>query len=433
MRCVLWGAGRITQRVISSLRQLDIVAVVDSDTKKQGTRIQDYLVISPKEYLQSYKDLYVIIMSPRFENEIKLFLEENDVFHYFLFSQGPSDLYYPRSWTRFPFEEVLGYYEFKSNKCKIVIGGVSFFGIMAYEFLSAEGFDDIAVFDDEIGLEMAQKLVGDGYRVISESEGIVNSIILLIRYDYYEAFSKSNTIIPFYSFPYLKDNDNSRLSFLYRKHEKANRCFIVANGPSLRYEDLDTLASNHEICFGVNEIFKAFKHTKWRPTYFLASDLYFYDHTEDEIDSIEAEYLFFGDFSEGRIVSPKSNRIKYHPTGIPTWNLQHGIVFSEDISVAIYTHQTIIYECLQFACYMGFKKIYIIGADCEIKDNENTHFCKDYLEGLKVPYGLNLPQMMLGYQSAKDYADRHFIQIFNATRGGKLDIFKRVKFDDLFR
>ena len=40
--------------------------------------------------------------------------------------------------------------------------------------------------------------------------------------------------------------------------------------------------------------------------------------------------------------------------------------------------------------------------------------------------------MVLAYKSAKKYADSHGIRIYNATRGGKLEVFERIDFDSLF-
>jgi len=38
----------------------------------------------------------------------------------------------------------------------------------------------------------------------------------------------------------------------------------------------------------------------------------------------------------------------------------------------------------------------------------------------------------MAFEKAKEYADGHGIKIYNATRGGKLEVFERVNFDDLF-
>ena len=46
-----------------------------------------------------------------------------------------------------------------------------------------------------------------------------------------------------------------------------------------------------------------------------------------------------------------------------------------------------------------------------------------------------IPQIELttmSFGAVKKYADAHGIRVFNATRGGKLDVFDRVDFDSLF-
>jgi len=40
--------------------------------------------------------------------------------------------------------------------------------------------------------------------------------------------------------------------------------------------------------------------------------------------------------------------------------------------------------------------------------------------------------MIAGYQAARDYADNNGLKIYNATRGGKLEVFERVDFGSLF-
>ena len=40
--------------------------------------------------------------------------------------------------------------------------------------------------------------------------------------------------------------------------------------------------------------------------------------------------------------------------------------------------------------------------------------------------------MYAAYKGAKIYAEKHGITILNATRGGRLEVFDRVDFDNLF-
>ena len=63
--------------------------------------------------------------------------------------------------------------------------------------------------------------------------------------------------------------NDSRIKALRNCHA-GRRAFVIANGPSLRVEDLDLL--RNEITFASNKIFLAFDSTPWRPTYYFASD-----------------------------------------------------------------------------------------------------------------------------------------------------------------
>ena len=89
---------------------------------------------------------------------------------------------------------------------------------------------------------------------------------------------------------------------------------------------------------------------------------------------------------------------------------------------------------MQLAAYMGVKEIYLLGVDFtyggQEKNVEYTHFYgTDKSGNASIGY---VKHVALAYQSAKEYADSHGIKIYNATRGGKLEIFERVDFDSLF-
>ena len=65
--------------------------------------------------------------------------------------------------------------------------------------------------------------------------------------------------------------------------------------------------------------------------------------------------------------------------------------------------------------------------------NEGT---QDYFKGSKASnQGLNLPRIVestVAYMTARKYADRQKdFTVYNATRGGKLEAFERVKLEDV--
>lgn len=220
-------------------------------------------------------------------------------------------------------------------------------------------------------------------------------------------------------------------------HE-GKRCFIIGNGPSLNVKDLNLL--KNDLCFGCNKIFTLFKETEWRPTYYCISDSKVLNKNYNEIVNLSLDYIFMA----------VSEIVRYHK--VPNLNNVYYIKqiikdfypelpnYSEDITKGVYAGNTVIYFALQIAVYMGFKEIYLIGIDHNysvnlnpdgtIERNENV---KDHFSQSDVLVGIpRLQHTTLAYQAAKKYADEHGIKIYNATRGGKLEVFDRVDFDSLF-
>ena len=79
---------------------------------------------------------------------------------------------------------------------------------------------------------------------------------------------------------------------------------------------------------------------------------------------------------------------------------------------------------------MGFKEIYLLGTDCNYTiGSYNNHFGGD---GKPDLIDHSISSMLKGYQMCRDYADKHDLKIYNATRGGMLEVFERVDFDSLF-
>lgn len=119
------------------------------------------------------------------------------------------------------------------------------------------------------------------------------------------------------------------------------------------------------------------------------------------------------------------------------------IYFSEDVSNHFCDGGTDTYEAIQLAVYMGFKEIYFLGIDHHyaasvdaegnlvVDKTVKDHF--DDTDCMVIGFPATLETAQYAFTIAKEYADNHSIKIFNATRGGKLEVFERVDFDDLFR
>lgn len=221
-----------------------------------------------------------------------------------------------------------------------------------------------------------------------------------------------------------------KLQALKNKYE-GKRCFIVGSGPSLKIEQLEAI--RNEDCFGANRIYKLFTKTAWRPKYYVIQDKY--DKTKGIYDTLEVENFFVSDtyWKEHGLKNP--NATCFHL--IKPLNQNRKIVFSEDVSNYVQAASTVTYTMIQFAVYMGYKEIYLIGMDHRYanetndkgviikKNNVKSHVFDDENPNEVVA---NITYMEEAYRSAKDFCERKGIKIFNATEGGALEIFERKNF-----
>jgi hypothetical protein len=116
-------------------------------------------------------------------------------------------------------------------------------------------------------------------------------------------------------------------------------------------------------------------------------------------------------------------------------------MFSEDIAIS-YDCGSVSYVMLQLAYNMGFREIYLLGMDNEfpllitydgtlIRDEGAVHHFYNNTNPTQVCYTKDLFEA--GYAYAKKFCRSRGVNIYNTTRGGKLEIFDRADFDSLFR
>lgn len=215
------------------------------------------------------------------------------------------------------------------------------------------------------------------------------------------------------------------------------RCFVIGTGPSLTADDLNMLKD--EYTFASNSIFRYLDKTDWKPNFYSVCDKTYYLANKENIDSVEVKNqkffpldfaLNFGFHKDFRyyLRTPYSVR---HPR------------FRDDPMHAFQEGSTITYHLLQLAVMMGFSEIYLLGIDFNYSlsvDNKGNIIrndaVKDYAFNDKAAnYTMpNLEASYYSYCSAEEYCKEHNYKprIYNATRGGKLEVFKRVDFDSLF-
>lgn len=226
----------------------------------------------------------------------------------------------------------------------------------------------------------------------------------------------------------------------YKDLYRGKRCFIIGNGPSLRVEDLEKL--KNEITFGTHRIYTLFGDTSWRPSFYFAQDYKMIKEEFKEISAIAAKEKFIGmvplykyPYIQGATFANMILK-PFYPEPPE---------FSDDVSKEFYEGMTVTYMCLQFAVYMGFTEIILLGVDhnysvvlkadgtVQVNDGVKNHFSADVGHTEANPND-NLPQLDktgLAYVTANEYAKKHGVKILNATRGGKLKAFERIDFDSI--
>lgn len=215
------------------------------------------------------------------------------------------------------------------------------------------------------------------------------------------------------------------------------RCFIIGTGPSLTVSDLELLSD--EITFATNRIYELFEKTKWRPTYYVNQDHNLLQTFEDKIKNVEAELMFLPvDYKEHFKGEKYRFFVLKHKEFYP-----YKAPFSTDISKYLAQGFTVTYGAIQIAMYMGFTEIYLLGID------HNYNIFRDakgrpirqkqaggsYAEGMQSYVNMNnLPRIeetTIAYETAEAISKKRGVKIYNATRGGKLEVFERIKLEDV--
>jgi len=219
---------------------------------------------------------------------------------------------------------------------------------------------------------------------------------------------------------------------------KGGRCFIIGNGSSLSVEDLEKLQKNNEVSFGVNKIMKVFNKTSWRPSYYFIHDMYILN--EISISDIYCP-KFIGLHNAAKKLFDKNTYYFDIDLSPYYYDFPYRCKFSSNIE-RVYVGGSIIYTVIQAAVSIGFTEIYLLGTDQNFPidvshdgnivttRDTNAHFYNRNDSGVHIVTSLQTINVAL--KCAREYCESHNIKIFNATRGGVIELFERVNFDSLF-
>jgi len=219
----------------------------------------------------------------------------------------------------------------------------------------------------------------------------------------------------------------------FKDKHKGEDCFIIGNGPSLKHMDLSPLREHHS--FGQNKIFLLFDKVDLNLSYLVSVNQLVIEQSAREFEAMKCPVFLSYTAAKG-VVAEQPNIQRLHTLNL--WS------FYEDIAQPICEGNTVTFVSLQIAYYMGFKRVFLIGVDHSFKqsgkshetqvykgDDEN-HFHPDYFKGqqwqLADVYGSEVSYHLANYFYQKDGRE-----IFDATVGGKLEVFPKISFEDALK
>ena len=216
----------------------------------------------------------------------------------------------------------------------------------------------------------------------------------------------------------------------YKNIHKEDRCFIVCTGPSLTNNDLNLI--RNEFSFGMNSIVLQ---DNWHPTYYGIQDIHVYEKMKEQIHNYTKEIPTFMTkdiFISGRDDFANRENIIV----MPVYGSDHLVnpesdrfEFSEDCYIQIHDGYSITISLIQLAYYMGFREIYLLGADTNYDKNGSQHFIDFEVDDKYIFKSKDRNIRM--YEKVKSFADQNGLKIYNATRGGMLEVFPRVNLDEM--
>lgn len=253
---------------------------------------------------------------------------------------------------------------------------------------------------------------------------------------------QARIVQPYIMKNYEKTIEGKKLVALKDKY-KEKRCFFVGNGPSLTADDLTVLSENNEVTFGFNRIYNIFDQTPWRPTFYISQDEKMLKGCAEIVDTLQLPVKLIP------IQLKWYHGIDIHDAVYFNMNWQQAenpveFMFCDDAAHEIACASTGMYTAAQIAAYMGFEEIIFIGVDHHfhisqnnkgeilVDDNVKDYFSDKYNEDKEHLYIPNTEKSTLTYIAMKKHCEQRGIKVFNATRGGKLEVFTRIDFDTLF-
>lgn len=240
----------------------------------------------------------------------------------------------------------------------------------------------------------------------------------------------------------------------FKNIHQGQRVFILCTGSSVKQMDLCKLQNEKVMAVSNFFLHKDLKIIK--PDYYCVAPLIYNEKYTQRVvhDWLEELEKKVGDSQYIFCINEKKIIDKYHLFSNKEVNYVYfgkNSPYYDDVDLtnAILPVQSVPIMCIQIAMYMGFKEIYLVGTEhSELRTKEYSYFydrkesifgdkdsCVDKNSQIICTTDQSLTatyNLWSQYKLMKSIAETKSIKIYNATKGGMLDLFERVDFEKLF-
>ncbi|TNE53547.1 MAG: DUF115 domain-containing protein [Bacteroidetes bacterium] len=215
--------------------------------------------------------------------------------------------------------------------------------------------------------------------------------------------------------------------------QHGKKAVILCNGPSLNNVDFELLKEKGVFTIGLNKINLLFDRTEFRPSMIVAINKLVIEQNKDFYNQTDIELI---------LDSASAHHLNKRPNVNFIYSLPFQLKFAGDIRGAVCQGYTVTYAAMQIAFHLGFSEVALVGCDhnfvtkgspnMKVKSGETdpNHFSKDYFSGGAE---WQLPDLLgseIHYKMADEFYKAHGRKIYNATEGGKLEIYERIQLND---
>jgi hypothetical protein len=218
-----------------------------------------------------------------------------------------------------------------------------------------------------------------------------------------------------------------------RNSHLGEQCVIIGNGPSLRETDL--LKLKNVFTIGMNRFYLAFPELGFTTSCLLSVNNLVIEQCAEDLRALSIPT--FVAWRGRKWINPAAN-LHY----LYTSYLLPG--FNSNAAGRLWEGATVTFVAMQLAYFMGFKQVVLIGVDHSFtsKGTPNStvvstgddlnHFNPAYF-GKGFRWQLpDLETSELAYRMARNAYIKDGREILDATVGGKLTVFPKVRYDSLF-